>query len=349
MLIDAEGRRVDLSDEENGHILVWGKSGFGKTYFLCRQMEEYIRRGKKVLLIDYSGSYEQQELEKQKFTQNVKLYNPKKQTAEWKFNVESDFILQKDVVEAIIQILSIGSYFQAKLLEEAIDNILKYKTYICIPDILREIEKMLVSEKWGDGLADNVNNLERLLTKLQPYKNLEGIVISGMILEQKENVDNTTILQFSDFSDHQRRFLTELYLSLLWKETFRQSGKPSFDVVILDEFQNLSVKNGSTLASMLREGRKKGLDVVLGTQFISNYGKEEIQTLQQVANCIIFQTAPKDLKFSAEIIDLENTLKWKNVLKNLRKGEAVVSGTYTMEKRTKTMKTPIIVSIEKEE
>ena len=54
MLADKENHKVTLTDRPNGHILVLGKSGSGKTYFLCRKIEEDLEAGKRVFIIDYS-------------------------------------------------------------------------------------------------------------------------------------------------------------------------------------------------------------------------------------------------------------------------------------------------------
>ena len=67
MLRDLEGRKINVCQIPNAHILILGKSGEGKTYFCCRRMEEEVQDGKSVIIFDYSSSYSIPELIKCKF------------------------------------------------------------------------------------------------------------------------------------------------------------------------------------------------------------------------------------------------------------------------------------------
>lgn len=63
---DLEGHFVELCEKPNPNILIWGSSGQGKTYFCCRRIEEILKVGKRVIIIDFSGSYTKKELMKNK-------------------------------------------------------------------------------------------------------------------------------------------------------------------------------------------------------------------------------------------------------------------------------------------
>ena len=52
MLKDQEGNTINLSENPNGHLLVLGRSGAGKTYFSCRKIEAEIEKGKKLYIFD---------------------------------------------------------------------------------------------------------------------------------------------------------------------------------------------------------------------------------------------------------------------------------------------------------
>ena len=52
MLKDQEGNTINLSENPNGHLLVLGRSGAGKTYFYCRKIEAEIEKGKKLYIFD---------------------------------------------------------------------------------------------------------------------------------------------------------------------------------------------------------------------------------------------------------------------------------------------------------
>ena len=119
------------------------------------------------------------------------------------------------------------------------------------------------------------------------------------------------------------------------------------DLLLLDEFQNLSLSSNGAFCSILREGRRYDIALLLSTQFISNYKKEQIESLLQAGNIFIFQPTPTDLKFSAKIINAEDSEVWIKILKNLQKGEAILKGHYILEKiSSRELTTPIICKIE---
>ena len=45
-MIISEKNKILLLDKPNGHLLVLGMSGSGKTFFLCRKIEDAMRSGK---------------------------------------------------------------------------------------------------------------------------------------------------------------------------------------------------------------------------------------------------------------------------------------------------------------
>lgn len=67
MIQDLEKREVEIVYKPNAHFLITGKSGTGKTFYCCRKLEEELRKNKAMLLIDYSSSYTEKELQKNKF------------------------------------------------------------------------------------------------------------------------------------------------------------------------------------------------------------------------------------------------------------------------------------------
>ena len=90
----------------------------------------------------------------------------------------------------------------------------------------------------------------------------------------------------------------------------------------------MSIKTGTGLSSMLREGRKFGLAVYLSSQFVGNYDVEEMDTLMQCGNILFFRPAVRDIKKTADMISLENPIVWKRILEELQVGEAILKGVY---------------------
>ena len=63
---DMDGNEIQLNSVPNPHILAWGKSGQGKTFFFNRRIEDAVNQNRNVLIVDYSGSFTKIERRKAK-------------------------------------------------------------------------------------------------------------------------------------------------------------------------------------------------------------------------------------------------------------------------------------------
>lgn len=339
------GTKIKIVNGSNGHILTWGQSGQGKTYFLCRMAEKYVEAGKNVLIIDFSGSFTDKELvdKKFKFTDRIDRFRADTPFT-WNVRISNEEDYKKDITDSFLEVFNCASYFQQALLEEAITKVLNAREKIRILDISAELKKMLLAEKETEETAGNADNIGKLLMRLRPYESIENFYMKRGV-QDRQNIGSVTIIDISDYPEKQRRFLTNLFLNFLWRESYRQEFSNHCDVVMLDEMQFLSIKDGSVLAAFLREGRKKGFEMVLSTQFIKNYNNDQLQILEQAANFVIFRPTPEDCRFSAKIIDKKAVKAWEEELMALNKGEAVLKGQYKLEHFEKIVKTPIIIRI----
>ncbi len=348
MIKDMDGHKILLAEEGNGHILVYGGSGQGKTFFLCRMLGEYNKMGKKALVIDFSGSYTEKELLKQgvHFGQDIERFVPFRKAFCWNYRVSDSNVYKKDVTDALVEALGCKGYFQKKLLGEAVGRTIQGKDGINIPAIVENLEAMAKEKEEDEQGRERVENLNRLLTRMQPYEGIEGFYIMEGHTEDKR-IKPITIIDVTDFPEGQRKFLARLIVALFWREVYRQDTPNRCGVLLLDEMQFLPVGEGSALSSMLREGRKKGVELVLSTQYISHYGKSELQALQQAGNIVVFRPTLEDGKRSAKLIDGMHEKEWERILGKLKKGEAVLKGAYRIDSRNKLSFDPIIIRIEK--
>ena len=94
---------------------------------------------------------------------------------------------------------------------------------------------------------------------------------------------------------------------------------------------------------MLREGRKYGLSLIMSSQIISGYSREELEVLMQAGHFLIFKPTAKDIKASAQIVDFENQKSWQSILKGLTVGEAVLTGRYKINEREHQCSKPILI------
>lgn len=134
-------------------------------------------------------------------------------------------------------------------------------------------------------------------------------------------------------------------MNLLWAETRLCDTYKRFDVLVLDEVQFLSLKRDRSFSNMLREGRKYGIALVLATQFLSAYDKEERETLMQAGHFLVFRPSANDISFSARMIALDGVSSWRRILGSLQIGQAVLVGPYRINENKSVATTPIVCEI----
>jgi len=125
-------------------------------------------------------------------------------------------------------------------------------------------------------------------------------------------------------------------------------GHQKWNFILLDEFQNLSIRSGTALSAMLREGRKFGLGVWLSSQFLGNYSQEEIDTLMQAGNMMFFKPVEREMSLIAKLINFNDYLTWHNILQKLQVGEAVLKGRFQLNENLREIETPIVCRVETE-
>ncbi|WP_072526028.1 ATP-binding protein [Clostridium sp. Marseille-P3244] len=340
MLMDKENHEIKICKTPNPHILILGKSGEGKTYFCCRKIEEEIQDGKSVLIFDYSKSYSLPELHKCKFrySESVRIFNPLEKRTDFIFGMDR---IESALVDSFVNALRILSYYQKKLLREAIFRVVDSTDSLTIPALIECLEEML-SEMIS---SESEKNIGHLLTRLGPYSELDNIrIMTGNPTYNIGTDANVTIIQFSDFPELQRIFLTEFLAEMLWREV--RNGYKKVDIVLFDEFHNMQITPGSALSAMLREGRKFGMGVYLSSQFLGNYNRDAVDTLMQAGNMFFFRPVQREMKFIASLIDPDEIPAWRKILQSLQVGEAVLKGRYNLNGNTREIETPIICKVE---
>nr|WP_297873913.1 DUF87 domain-containing protein [uncultured Blautia sp.] len=341
MIRDLEKRKIKILHRPNAHFLITGKSGTGKTYYCCRKIEEELKKNKAILLIDFSSSYTEKELQKNKFQ-----YQKSTEIFDISDGKGMKCLLDPrnmagTVVDSLIHALDIKSYYQKKILNEAIIKTVRTFNCLKMEQLFFYLELM---EKVEDTSAEYKKNVGHLLTRLVPYKKACAICFEAVKEEKNAKVEGLTIIQLSSIPELQRKFLTNFLLEIIWREI--RSGSQKWDYVLLDEFQNLPISAGSALSAMLREGRKFGLGVWLSSQFLGNYSQDELDTLMQAGNMMFFKPVEREMKLVAGLIDYNEISTWKNILQNLKVGESVLKGCYCLDENKREVETPIICKVE---
>lgn len=125
--------------------------------------------------------------------------------------------------------------------------------------------------------------------------------------------------------------LVEVLLFSLWR-IIQYQRRPFGNKVVLalDEFQNLSLREGSILRDLLREGRKFGVYLLLTTQSRKVFPKDTLAILDQVGTKLFFRPAMSEVRSIAKEIAPDEVAKWERILSSLQIGEAVAVGNLSL-------------------
>jgi DNA phosphorothioation-dependent restriction protein DptH len=304
---------------------------------------------RRILILDYSGSYNEFEIAKAGLNIPYVSWNPYRTPFFWRVCVDSEPEFISKLADILLTVMNITSYIQRKVLLEALEIQMKQQHLFNFKDFYQTLEKLYSCKEESDKSADELTNLERLLTRFFPYRELDSIHIKPGKITDKPCTSRLCILQLSEYSEQQRKFLTLIFSELLWVESKNRKSPHRFDTILFDEFQFLPIKTGSALALFLREGRKLGVGLILSTQYISSYSQDEIEVLLQAGNLLVFHPNDRDLKFSAKILDHEHPNLWIPLLKKLDIGQALLKGNYFVNGHSQILHDPVVCNITAED
>ena len=327
MIVDWEGNLIELAEDQNGHVLVLGQSGCGKTYFACREIEESLKQRKRVLVIDYSGSFTRTEMDKNKLkASEVMMLDPQAETLNWVLDYKNQDQAIYDIADALIFSLKITSYVQRKLIKQCVAETMLIFGEISVRAIMQWLETEYDIKKDDPDIGEN---LMRLLTKLSTYDTSTPISIT-VKPGSTHALPKLTVLQLSGLAEIEKSFWCQMFLELLWKETTHDRTRRRCERLVLDEIQALSLDGGRAFAMMLEQGRKHNLNVLAITQHLTRYTKTEIDYLLQARNLLFFRPTPASREFCAKMIDPERIKVWSEKLARLDIGQMVLVGKYTV-------------------
>lgn len=326
-------------DLPNRHILVFGASGTGKTYTIQCLLAELGRSGQNSLIVDYTSGFTGGQLDslfvgyfqpKQHVVRNEPLgVNPFRRQRYLEDGIElSDNPAQvaQRVVGVFNKVYNLGEQQWSTLYNAIREGVEQYGDVFTVPRLLAKLE--VISTAGGQSALPALS----LVNKLRPFVDMNplGPRQGGGWEEMFTNPRNRChIVQLMGFASDMARLITEFILmDLYW--FYRSCGSEARPrLVVLDEVQNLDHAEGGSLASILREGRKFGLSLILATQTLSNLKREERDRLFQAAHKLFFRPADTELRsFAAIIADAtgERPDDWVSNLASLKRGECYSMG-----------------------
>lgn len=123
------------------------------------------------------------------------------------------------------------------------------------------------------------------------------------------------------------KFMMDYFLRMSMRGKYKKRGLTLF----VDECQNHDFSPNSAMYTLLNEGRKHNISVILATQSFSMTGQKTMAVILQAATLLFFLPRPDERKAIAEVIDKKEASKWVYTLAKLKRGEFVACGSFVTE------------------
>lgn len=334
----------------NRHLLIGGRSGQGKTYFIQSLLMDLSKAGQPSLVIDYSSSYTPTQLEEEFVNQ---LGNRLKERGVSRAKMPiNPFMRRTRIVSGVEELEStvetagrVMSVFksvyrtfgpqQEMALYSAIKNGLEnYGSRMTMSLLQEELMNLEIVSR---------NVVNSILSRLIQFIDLDPFDYSSEEVwdDYFQGNGQVTILQLDGYSQIEiKKLLTEFILWDLW---YYRLGKTQDDpiAVVLDEAQNLSFNEGSPANLILREGRKFGWSAWFATQTFTNFSADELSTLQGAATKIFFNPAENEVSSISRNLGGD----YQEALRKLVKGQCLVNGPFIQKDKTLSEAVPYVVKV----
>ncbi|GAA0503179.1 hypothetical protein GCM10008986_33520 [Salinibacillus aidingensis] len=319
----------------NRHLLISGKSGQGKTYFMQCLLLEKSKVGIPSIVIDYTEGFLPNQLEPE-FVEYLGDRIQQKIVYSEKFPI-NPFIKNTrdiggielpesntDVAERIKSVFSaVYSSLGIQQLNAIYDATLKgLESYDSEMDLVK-LKELLEEE--GSNYSKTALSQIRPLIDRNPFSNKDTINWKDIVQSNGE----IFVIQLTGFPRDVQLMITEFILWDLWNYSVQYGNKDQPMPVIMDEAQNLDHTEKSPSARILTEGRKFGWSGWYATQFLkSQLSTDELARLQNSSQKVYFSPPEQELSNIASSLskDAQEKKYWENKLANLKKGQCIVHG-----------------------
>lgn len=339
----------------NRHLLISGRSGQGKSYFIQCLLLELAEQGVSSLIFDYTDGFTPDKIEKELqevlgdrlqqkivITDKIPLNPFKMQTKEiGSIVIPEDHI---DVAERMKSTFSnvyrnLGPQQQNVIYEAVKNGVAKYGAQMTLPYLAEEIKEI------GSTNAETVLSRIQLFIDKNPFRYDEEFDWS--VLDSKDE-GKIIIIQLTGYTREIQMMMTEFILWDLWYYKLQKGDQTKPFPVILDEAQNLDHSDRSPTYKILREGRKFGWSGWFATQTLSSqFSKDQLANLQQASEKIHFAQVDSEILSTAKNIAQSTSDReyWEQKIKELSLGKCIVQGPILHDNGELVHNHPIVVHI----
>lgn len=327
------GRLCKIStDSPNRSVCITGLSGTGKTSRLNRMEMAGVDDGATVVVLDINKTHTSEQIFspiRQPYTEKLNYIDVMEdglgfellRAIKTKDGKEESFVsLVNSAIEALSASQRLGAK-QAGVLRRAVIYAIRH---------LEEYDSEAEALQDGLRLEDDETTAQAVQEKLWT------LLHCGALKKTEKHVETgkINVLDLSEINMAARVILAEIILANIWRQvSFVGTGTDHQLFIVVDEFQNLSCRKNSVLMSMLREGRKFGLQLLLATQTLDVFPREILAILRQTATQLYFRPAPNEVRKIARDIAPEHVGEMAERLLRLKIGQAIAVGDLCVEGR----------------
>lgn len=311
----------------NRHMLITGKSGQGKTYFIQTLLLEFAKSKIDSLVIDYTDSYLPGQLDpilekNTKINQHIVMQeklpiNPFKRAE-----------------------FSIGDYSQLENVQDVVSRVAEVMDFVFNLGIQQKSHLITIM---NDGMRINSRYTFTMLKnklldedELSLYGRIQPLLDNDPFSYSDDDFDwsdyfgkngQINIIQLSRFTRTVQNAMIEFILWDLFNYSQMKSDKHLIYPIFLDEVQNLNFAADAPTVKILREGRKFGWSGIFATQSLSSI-KGEVDAIYNTAEQVHFLPPENQTKVIAKTLSSERQLQniYEQKLSNLLKGQCIVNG-----------------------
>lgn len=337
----------------NRHMLIQGKSGQGKTYFIQRIIKELSQQGVSTLIIDYTDGFKKKELEdefKSDLKDKLKIYNVIKD--KFALNPFKRNLIELDEDEYYPEDNnSIASRFKSTI-SSVYSKLGPQQLNVVYQSVLNGIEKygedmnlnILKNELIADDTSQAgtvLNQLNELLDK-NPFD--AGEKFDWSLLNKGNG--NVIIVQLTGLSKDIQKIIAEFVLWDLWNYKEQNGDVDNPFAIVLDEAHNLDFRSSAPAGKILIEGRKHGWAGLFATQSIKGQmNSEEISNFDNVDEKIFFHPTDSSINDVAGQISTKEKKIWTDNLRKLKKGQCIVYGSILDKTGDLKQSKPVVVDV----
>lgn len=361
---DARGNDIywyfgsEFTKVPNKHMLVIGGSGSGKSYAIKCILTELARANQASVIVDYTTGFSMGTLKKEiapdskvNFYSYVRSqYSVKKkplplnpfalakypdEDEEGEFIIEKPYDVATRATDVICHKFILGDVQKGNLIKFLEKAIAEYGEDLTMAKLGELLEEEVENNKHSN-LAGVSNKLLALYKNYVFDKQIGGQSIWEAIFKSDGSEKAVSVIQLKYIPDIVAYTAVDFILWDLYNYSIMMNySEKAPHVIVLDEFQNLSLDSKSPVRKMLQEGRKRGLNLILATQSLSvikgQDGNEALSSIFNAATILFFRPNAPDVRIAAtnanKLDPSRSVDEWSDALSNLQKGDCIVMTT----------------------